>query len=641
MLSKNNFLKKYFAAITAFIVLIIFLITLAPSVMEIDSGELAAVQATLGIAHPTGYPLFSILGYLLLKIPLPLTTIYRANLLASVFCAAGVWLFIKSVYLILVQIISANGAQVKPKKKKDSNNSKAEAAVGDKSFVIISSICAGLMLAFNKTIWTQSTSVEVYSLQILLINLIIYTTLKAYYSQKQKLTGWMWFGFTLALGFSNHMTTLLLLPFTGMLFFMKEKLNTVSLKKIFYSLAAFVPAIVLIYSFLPLRALSNPILNWGNPVNFENFFRHVSGRQYQVWLFSSANAAKEHLGQFLESFPAEFGYIGLLVGIIGIFYSYKTARKIFYPLAVTFLFSVLYTINYDIHDLDSYFSTAYITFSFFIAFGSLQLAVWFNRKLTPHGLVPIVLMAFAFIPFLLNYSDVDESNVYTYEDYTKAILNSTEKDAVVFSYQWDYFVSASYYFQYVENYRKDISVIDKELLRRSWYYNQLRRNHPDVMAGLTPEVSDFLEAVKPFEKDEDFDSGTIEKSYRAFMTNLVAKSIDKRNVYIGPELVQNEMQRGEFALPQGYQLVPDVLLFKVVKGNEYVPANDPNFAIRFPKRKDHYINFIENMIASMLTYRAMYEIQFDKIDRARVYINKVKKDFPEFQIPIEVANRIK
>jgi hypothetical protein len=202
-------------------------------------------------------------------------------------------------------------------------------------------------------------------------------------------------------------------------------------------------------------------------------------------------------------------------------------------------------------------------------------------------------------------------------------------------------VSASYYFQYVENYRKDISVIDKELLRRSWYYNQLRRNHPDVMAGLTPEVSDFLEAVKPFEKDEDFDSGTIEKCYRAFMTNLVAKSIDKRNVYIGPELVQNEMQRGEFALPQGYQLVPDVLLFKVVKGNEYVPANDPNFAIRFPKRKDHYINFIENMIASMLTYRAMYEIQFDKIDRARVYINKVKKDFPEFQIPIEVANRIK
>ena len=39
---------------------IIYWTTMAPSVVQIDSGELAAVQCTTGIAHPTGYPLFTL-----------------------------------------------------------------------------------------------------------------------------------------------------------------------------------------------------------------------------------------------------------------------------------------------------------------------------------------------------------------------------------------------------------------------------------------------------------------------------------------------------------------------------------------------------------------------------------------------------
>jgi hypothetical protein len=694
MLNKNDFLKKYYAGITAFIVFFIYLTTLAPSIMEIDSGELATVQATLGIAHPTGYPLFSIIGYLLLNIPLPLTMIFKANLLASVFCALGVWIFIKSAYMILINVMLELPSTVKSKKKKGSQKVEANKEIDTSIFVLVSSVCSGLMLAFNKTIWTQSTSVEVYSLQIFLISLIIFTTLKAFYSREDKSTKWIWFGFALALGFSNHMTTLLLLPFSGILFFVKEKFNMLSVKKILFSLVAFIPTIVLVYLFLPLRASSSPFLNWGNPINMENFFRHISGKQYQVWLFSSADAAKEHLVQFLKNFPAEFGYIGLLIGLIGIYYSFKTARRIFHPLLITFLFSVLYTINYNIHDLDSYFSTAYLIFSIFIAFGFLKMAFFFkqelnrrtlvllnfilysiiafssrnfltldhpsyvvlfisfaiaifqiyllfNRRLQSGFYVTIISLFLTFTPLVLNYADVDESKVYTYEDYTKAVLNSSGKNAIIFSYQWDYFVAASYYFQYVENIRQDITVIDKELLRRSWYYDQLKRNHPDVIVNLTKEIADFKKAVRPFERDEQFDSDAIEKCYRTFMTNLVAQNVGSRDFYVGPELVQNEIRSGEFSLPLGYQLVPDLLLFKVVKGNDYVPASDPNFAIRLPERKDTYINFIENMTASMLTYRAMYELQFNKIDRARVYIDKVKKDFPEFQIPIEVENRIK
>ena len=93
--------KNYLYVLTGFFVFIIYLITIAPSVVQIDSGELAAVQATLGIAHPTGYPLFTIIGYIFSLIPLPFTKIYQLNLLAAVFCSAGIGVFVYTAKLLL------------------------------------------------------------------------------------------------------------------------------------------------------------------------------------------------------------------------------------------------------------------------------------------------------------------------------------------------------------------------------------------------------------------------------------------------------------------------------------------------------------------------------------------------------------
>ena len=634
-------IKKYYAALTALFVFIIYFSTLAPGIVEIDSGELATVQITLGIAHPTGYPLFTLIGYLLLKIPLPFTAIYKANLLSAVWCALGIFSFMKSVSLLLEKNNFQKPVHKKRKGGKNSGTGDLSSGIATEYSRIISTICAGLMLAFNRTYWSQSTSVEVYPLQTFLIGIILYTALAAYYRDENKKTGWSLFGFFLALGFSNHMTTLLLLPFAAILFFQKEKLNRSSLIKIFYSLAAFIPVLVLLYMYLPLRASGNPAMNWGNPVSFENFFRHVSGRQYQVWLFSSLDAAKKHLGQFLAEFPAEYGYIGLIAGLTGIIYLFRSFKKLFYLLTVSFLFAVLYTVNYDIADLDSYFITAFMFFTFFIAFGFVRIFTFLSRKSLPLSLVTSFIFLFPLLTLVLNYEDVDESRVFCFEDYTRAILGNTEMNSIVFSYQWDYFVSASYYIQQVENYRKDVTVIDKELLRRSWYYNQLKRNHPEVTAGISNEINNFLSAVEPFERNEAFDPSLIENCYRSVMTNLITSNIDTRNYYIGPELFQNEMQHGEFSLPAGFQIVPEFLLFKVVRGTGYVPAPDPNFMIRMPEKKNHYTEFIANIAAEMLTYRAAYELQFNKPDRARIYISKVQKDFPEYQIPYSLLLKLK
>jgi len=242
------------------------------------------------------------------------------------------------------------------------------------------------------------------------------------------------------------------------------------------------------------------------------------------------------------------------------------------------------------------------------------------------------------VQFFNNFSKADQSNVYTYEDYTYAILNSVSKESVIFSYQWDYFISASYYFQFAEGYRNDIAVVDKELLRRSWYFNQLNRNYPKLFDHMTNDVNRFKQALIPFERSENFNSNLLERLYRKLMNDLVANNIEERDYYIAPEIIEQEMQKGEFVLPEGYKLVPDLLLYKVVKGNEYIPAVDPDFEIRISDKRNYYIDKIEYFVGSMLARRAMYELQNDRMERAKVYLKKIRKDLPNFTIPVTLRN---
>jgi len=227
-----------------------------------------------------------------------------------------------------------------------------------------------------------------------------------------------------------------------------------------------------------------------------------------------------------------------------------------------------------------------------------------------------------------------------FEDYTKSLVNSIDKKSIVLSYQWDFFISASYYFQNVQGFRKDVVIIDKELLRRSWYFNQLEKNHPGILSGLKYEVQAFLEALKPFERSENFNAQLLESLYRQIMTKFVATNIDQYNIYLAPEMVDNEMQKGEFALPQDHYLVPDLFLFRVVKSKEYFAAREPNFKIQIPKRRDYYVNFIEEKVGSMLARRAIYEMQFDKKDRAKVYVDKIKSDLPKYKLSPELLRII-
>ena len=643
-------LKKYYHVLTGLIVFIFYLKTLAPSVTQIDCGELAAVQATLGIAHPTGYPLFTLVGYLFTLLPLPFSTIYQLNMLAALWCAIGVGVFSFTIKIILDNIdrfVNPNQKKLpalpsgRPEKKQKKKSTKAKQQVPkaglqlSESTKLFASVFGGLLLAFSKTFWFQSTSVEVYSLHIFLLSLIIYFLLKAYIKsfEEDKIKNWLVFAFFLALGFTNHMTTLLILPGVAYLYFTRYGFNQKSFKKIGVMLLIFFPVLILVYSYLPIRASQQPLINWGNPIDLERILRHISGKQYQVWLFTSMDAAKKQLGYFIETLPSELSF-GLITAVIGMFYSFKKARKIFLFTLISFLFTVLYSINYDIADIDSYFLLAYIMLAFFSSFAVIFFFEYAAKNNISTGFVSAILIVIVVLQIGFNFKDVNQSDTFIFEDYTKSLLKSVPENSIVFSYQWDYFVSASYYFQFVEDYRKDVTVIDKELLRRSWYYNQLERHDPNVLKNLKNDVNSFLDALKPFERSENFNANLLESLYRKIMTGLVEENADKRSFYIAPELVEAEMRRGEFVLPAGYTLVPDLFLFKAVKGNEYVPASDADFTIRYKISDNYYSNMIKMKFAGpMMLRRAYYEMQFGFKEKAKKYLNKIKETFPDYVLP--------
>ncbi|MEK9150291.1 MAG: DUF2723 domain-containing protein [Candidatus Desantisbacteria bacterium] len=70
----------------------VYLYTLTPTVGFHDSGELITVAYTLGIAHPPGYPLYTLLGKVFCTL-IPIGNIaYRMNMESALFASLAVML---------------------------------------------------------------------------------------------------------------------------------------------------------------------------------------------------------------------------------------------------------------------------------------------------------------------------------------------------------------------------------------------------------------------------------------------------------------------------------------------------------------------------------------------------------------------
>ncbi|MDP2208286.1 MAG: DUF2723 domain-containing protein [Bacteroidota bacterium] len=613
-----------FAIILGFVVsvfvFVVYVNTLAPSVNFIDSGELATVAATLGIAHPTGYPLFTLVGWLFSHLPIGASVIYKLNLMSAVLCSVGIFFFFRFLVLLLEDLVE----------RKLKNISQLQLDSQKFKLVYVPAVSASLVLAFSQTFWSQAVSIEVYSLHILFLSTILYYFYKAIRNYFAASKEWFVFALLVGMSFTNHMTTILLAPALLYMFFFINGFTKYSWRFILILVVPFIVGLSF-YFYLPVRASSSPLLNWGNPVDLEKIFWHLSGKQYRVWIFSSTESAVKQFNYFVGNLLNEFNFLFLLLALVGLWSLFRQHRKVFIFSILLFVASVGYSINYDIHDIDSYFLLAYFTLAIWIAVGLNTLLIKVAEK-SFYKYAAIVVLLLAFIPLVLNYNKCDESKNYLVEDYTKNMFNSIEPNGIIISYQWDYFVSASYYYQFVEKYRSDVVVIDKELLRRSWYFKQLQGKYPWLIEKSKNEIDAFLVELSKFEHNLPYAYELIEGRFNDAIKSFIEKNYDERAIYVTPEI--------EPQYTEGFQRVPSGLCFQLLKTSDHKRDNEIEFKFRSTEKISHQTEFLISLYTKASISNGLFKAQRGDIKSALNFFDQGLKINPSSRELILYRNNL-
>lgn len=615
------------------------MITLAPTVTFIDSGELAAVATKLGVAHPTGYPLFTILGRIFTLLPAG-DEVYRLNIMSAVMSSAALLMF----FNLMVFIITDKNLTDDP----STDNKKISYDV-----VYNISLSAVLVLAFSRTFWDTANAIEVYSLHTFFLVTDIYLLLKACsYDQRseesyvRKERYWLLYAFVLGLSFTNHLSTIFLSVGSIYLYFAVNGFNKDSFRRILILALPFLLGYS-VYIYLFIRAENN-VLSWGYPHNFDNFWRHFTGKQFSIWMFSSFENASKQFSYFTSNYPAEFFYIPLLIAVPGIIEVYNKSKKLFYFTLLLFGFCILYAINYDIYDIDSYFLLAFIVTAVWFGFGLLFIIKKLKENVKA---ISFVFLLICLIPFSNNFSKADESKNYFVNDYTMNVFKSAAENSIIFSTQWDFWISSSFYQQYVKNIRPDIIVIDKELLRKSWYMKHLEKHYPDLYNKSRNEFEIYLNELLKFEKNPDRytkpvtetdrqDLVKIQTAFLNLLNSIVDKNYGERNIYTTFEIEQEKNER----FGKDYLRIPEGLLVKYSKEKGFVEYKEPDFVYTITAKEGYHYNFIMNAYYNAFLSRANYLMNFSKFDDAEKLIKQaedVKPNSPDAKQLLNKLNQLK
>jgi len=113
-----------------------------------------------------------------------------------------------------------------------------------------------------------------------------------------------------------------------------------------------------------------PAVNWGwVHRGFSKFMYHISGGQYQVWMFSGASVILKNIGKFFSLLPYQFGIFGLILAFWGIVKVWKSS-DLFWFFILLIAANLFYTLNYSIFDIDPYFSLSFIALLIFAVIGA-------------------------------------------------------------------------------------------------------------------------------------------------------------------------------------------------------------------------------------------------------------------------------
>lgn len=503
----------------------LYLATLAPGVTFEDSGELASAAYSLGIAHPPGYPLFSLLGHLFSEFPTN-NVAWNLNLLSAFLTALSLALFSVLLWKLKGDFLGAG--------------------------LVV------LLVLGMRTIWSTATVTEVYALNLLffvLVNLVLFRFIWDV-ERKPRLLGLT--AFLLGLGLANHQSLLLALPGILCAITLSGKWKTITLKDLLGSGVLFLLGL-LVYLYLPIRASAHPPMNWGNPSQWDSFLDVLFRRQYggvgfdpsMIWQNVKQLATVNPLYELVGIRDiSDGGPVWLHLSLLPLVWFVTVLGFVRSPFRVfkwtAFSHSLFFTVGIILisqtpADKEFTLKVFYIPFWLFFSLYFVEgiLSLFKGVKSRRLGMLLVLLVIAATLIFNLRNS---QNRDYTYSmDYVDAVFVSAPQDAIIITKK-DNETFNLWYAQMVERKRSDLWIVNYITLSEHWYVRQLERTYPGLKISLQPGPSWTREQIRD-----------------AVLAEIVEKYSSTRNI-----LFANK----EMPLSTGKSLIPSGVLYRLVDSGE-------------------------------------------------------------------------
>ncbi len=523
--------------------LAIYVLTLAREITFTDSGELAAAAATLGIAHPPGYPLFTLLGRLFSLLPVG-TVAFRVGLISAGATALAALLIYRTGVVLLGELV---GGQ-RQRSGRSAGNRRA-------IYLEIAPVTGGLLFAFAGTVWSQAVVVEVYALQALLVAACLTVIVRSLSDDPSTLRHWPLLGFTLGFALTNHITSMLLIPgvLIVLLLGMRERARAARRSRLpFWETLGATLLPLLLYLYLPVRSRMSPPVNWGHPDTLHRFLVHVSGRQYHGWL-GSKGLRFEEVERFLsEQLPVEATWIFPALASIGLAALWWKRRRAGLVTTVVAVALLIYNAIYPIHDIHLYYVPVLVLFGIWASVGAGVLA-WLAgrwRRVAGLGVTGVLCLASLF-PLSAHWRDNDQHDFKLLAHYVRDTLRYLDRDAFLLSRRWDTFCSPAVYYQVVEGLRPDVVVFDLNLLGSPILDLRLGDRAPDIVEACRREMAVVAEIGRKAERGQSYDVSDARRRFAALGRRLVEAAMERRPTYATSDLFRHPAFRGINLISEG------------------------------------------------------------------------------------------
>jgi len=407
--------------------LLVYARTLVPGPTFGDWAEMQFVPSQLGIPHPTGYPLYILVGKLFSLLPFGSLAI-RAELLSAASAAASAG----ACVLIAMRL------GVRP----------------------ILAVAAGLALAVTGTLWLEATYSEMNSFHLLLMAAVIHRALvwRAERRDRDLLLG----AFLAGLSLSNHLLAVTVVPIVILFVLVDARSRLVERPVLVVQAGGLFAAGLLPYLFIPLRALAGPASIYGRFLTWEGFSSLVTGAEFRSNMnFTSGESfakAWRAVPDIVAQLQDRSNIVFVAAGLIGAGIELVRDRWVALMLGLIVAANVFLFANY-VGDLDHYLLVTWLAFALGFAIATETIVAWLERRLPSLAIEPGPAVMALVLPIVIganNWATYDESQNHTGDRFAEVVLGQLPPNAVLLSY-WDALTNLSYV-HCVEGERPDVAL---------------------------------------------------------------------------------------------------------------------------------------------------------------------------------------